>query len=328
MLAADGPGLVTARRAASGSWAIQQLGAGAQPQLAAGPAGSLLLLSAPADTVAHGQARQGPALRVLPRGGAWGAPLALAAAGQAIAGLALAVDPRTGAVHAAIQDGPVSRRRASLDPAMHLAALNLAPGGHLSVVPGSVRLNPPQPAPGARAALLVAVRNTGVTTRAAGSAALVRLSPGGTAIRLRTGAPLAPGATTTLRAMLIVPAAALQVVASAGGVAERATLALPPAPSGLGMTPRASDHAVQLQWAPAPDRDIVSYRIYRGIGRRGPLSLAGIATGMLWQDSQREGGAVSLPGYGGGSLRARIAAVVAAAGARVVRYGVQKGITG
>lgn len=281
VLAVAGTSLAAARRAPSGTWTVWQMGNGSLPRLAAKADGSVLF----AAVTSNGTASQSLSARVLPLGGTWGGAVPLANAGATPAGLAAAIDPRTGTLLTLLQGASSST---ALDASMQLHALDVPAAGHLALVSQGVALSPPQPAPGTQASVQVQVENTGIATLPAGS--IVTLRTGFVTRALRLAAPLLPGATTTLRTGVVMPSTALQISALAGGGVVKAALGLPPAPTTLGNAPAGSAGELQLNWAAAADPDVVGYRIYRGLGSSGPLSMVGIAGGTLWLDAQRETG--------------------------------------
>ena len=287
VLAADGAPLVAARQGAAGRWTVWILGAGTGSQLFAERDGSLALATLPG-TGDPLEALGIPTLRILPRGGTFGAPLPVPGTTNDAIAIVAAADPSTGIVKALVQNATVSKH--PTDPAAQIVQLAIAAGGRLALVPDSLRLDPPQPQPGTHALLLVQVRNTGFATLPPGGLVVLQLGPSGATLRLRTAATLAPGTTTTLKASVTVPQVALLVNARADRQVLSATLALPPMPVSLGSTPRASQGGLQLNWSPPADPAIVSYRVYRGVGVDGPLSLVGIATDKLWLDMLRRPG--------------------------------------
>jgi fibronectin type 3 domain-containing protein len=138
-----------------------------------------------------------------------------------------------------------------------------------------------------RARLLVMVRNTGFTTLQPGGQVVVSVEPSHVTLQLRVTHALAPGASATLAGNVIAAKSALVVTARSGKLSARAVLALPPPPTTLGSAPRPWNGGLLLDWAPAADTDVTTYRVYRGVGPHGPLSLAGIATSTQWLDMTR-----------------------------------------
>jgi len=287
VIAADGTPLVAARQGTSGRWTVWTLGAGTGSQLFAERDGSLALATLPG-TGDPLEALGIPTLRILPRGGTFGAPLAVPGTTNDAIAIVAAADPRTGVVKVLVQNATVPKH--PTDPAAQIVQLAIAAGGRLALVPDSLRLDPPQPRPGTHARLLVQVKNIGFATLPPGGLVVLQVGPSGATLRLRTAAALAPGTTTTLKASVTVPQAALLATARVDRQVLSATLALPPPPVSLGSAPRSAQGGLQLGWSPPADTAIVSYRVYRGVGTDGPLSLVGIATDKLWLDMVRRPG--------------------------------------
>lgn len=287
VIAADGTSLTAARLGVSGRWTVWTLGAGTGSQLLTEPDGSLALATLPGtgDPLA---ALGTPTLRILPRGGTFGSPLGIPGTTNDAIAVVAAADPRTGIVKVLVQNATTPKH--AMGPATQIVQLAIAAGGRLALAPDSLRLDPPQPRPGTHALLLVQVKNIGFATLPPGGLVVLQLGPPGATLRLRTATAVAPGATTTLAASVTVPQAALLVTARADRQVLSATLALPPMPLSLGSAPRSSQGGLQLNWSPPADAAIVSYRVYRGVGANGPLSLAGIATDKLWLDLLRRPG--------------------------------------
>jgi hypothetical protein len=281
--AAAGSALLAARQTLTGAWTVWPLGTGSLPRLTSTLDGSVLLLAAGA-TDANGKTVP-IAGRVLQSSGGWGGYVPLAANGAVPSALAAAVDPRTGALRTLTQGGTLGTLQ---DAPMQVRALQVPDSGHISFAANALALSPPQPAPGARAGLQALITNTGIATLPAGQS--IQLS-GGTsnrAVTVRLTQALPPGMSTTLRTAITMPAAPLVARAQSAGESTVAILGAPPAPLALGAA-KLGGTSLQLTWSAGADQDIQTYRIYRGIGTRGRLSIVGIARGALWQDGTRAG---------------------------------------
>jgi len=288
VVVADGVALTVARSDSSGHWTVWTLGPGSQPQLASERDGAVAFSSLPGagdPLLPLGV----PSLRILPRGGTFGSPLTVPGTSNRTIAFAIAADPRTGAVEA-IEQTTTAASEQALDADMHVALVTIAAGGQLSLVPDGISLDPPQPRPGARARVLITVRNTGFTTLQPGEQVVVRVDPSRAMLRLRLARALAPGTTAILAGKVIAAQTELAVTARIGAQTVRVVLARPPSPTALGSAPRPQSGGLQLDWTPAADSDVTTYRVYRGVGPDGPLSLAGIATSMLWLDTTRAPG--------------------------------------
>ncbi|MDB5076904.1 MAG: repeat protein [Chloroflexi bacterium] len=285
VIAADGTELTVARLGPSGRWTVWTLGSGTQPQLIAERDGSLALASLPG-TGDPLQPLGVPSLRILPRGGTFGESLNVPGTSGRTIAIAIAADPRTGSLKA-IDQTTTAASAHIVDTAMHVAPVVITAGGKLSLVRDGIRLNPPQPRPGTRARLLVTVRNTGFATLPVGGEVVVTVGVSHSTLRLRVPRALAPGATTTLVGNIVAASTGMAVTARVGGQTLRGVLALPPTPFALGSAVLSRSRGLELDWAAAADIDVSTYRVYRGAGANGSLSLAGIASSMQWIDLTR-----------------------------------------